>query len=361
MANNGNGNKKRNGNGNGKKAKARITNPLAIGRSTLPITTVSTNQRPKQQSMTTLSGSDFYTTITTNPTAAGSRILATIPVSPSAYPGTRLSALSNLWERYRFNTFTIRYIPAVPSTLACQYIVYIDTDPLDDPTQITDENALLRQATAQARSQQFHFSTPKNISLSLRKDDQMYYTGADKQNVRFSTQAIAYVLQVTDLIDFNGSLVEAPVITGSIYFDWSVCFSVPQINPSAISLGGQLGNTEPPLGRLVDINSLSVGENVLEGFQPYTTYLVYPQIITYSPGPANAAEVEIRSTIASSSSLTPGSALLGGSTVSGWNAAGSAVARTNVFGQLLLFTAMNSGVITSFPEEAKVSIIPVNH
>jgi hypothetical protein len=121
-------------------------------------------------------------------------------------------------------------------TIACQFIIYIDTDPLDDPSTISDANAILRQATAQARSQQFNFNKAKNISLCIRKDDQLYYTGADKQNLRFSNQGTAYVIQVTDVLDFNGAVLSNSISSGSIYLDWNVCFDVPQINPSALVL-----------------------------------------------------------------------------------------------------------------------------
>jgi hypothetical protein len=121
-------------------------------------------------------------------------------------------------------------------TIACQFIIYIDTDPLDDPSTIADPDAILRQATAQARSQQFNFNRAKNISLCVRKDDQMYYTGADKQNLRFSNQGTAYIIQVTSAMDFNGGTISTPIDAGSVYLDWNVCFDIPQINPSALLL-----------------------------------------------------------------------------------------------------------------------------
>jgi hypothetical protein len=84
--------------------------------------------------------------------------------------------LSNLWERYRFRKFKLRWVPAVPKTIACQLIIYQDTDPLDDPTVIPDADALVRQATEHAGSQQFNFINPMSIDLARRSDDQLYYT-----------------------------------------------------------------------------------------------------------------------------------------------------------------------------------------
>jgi hypothetical protein len=228
-------------NGNGRKPKGMANNAGTKGLQTRNLASalmqLNENRRPNTVSPSHLRGSDFITTIdTVASTGASGSILATFPISPSAYPGTRITSLSQLWERFRFTSLNLRYVPAVPMTIACQFIIYIDTDPLDDPSTITNKDAVIRQATAQARSQQFNFNKAKNIALCIRKDDQMYYTGADKQNLRFSSQGTVYVIQVTDVLDFNGATLETSLNAGSIYLDWNLCFDIPQINPSALQL-----------------------------------------------------------------------------------------------------------------------------
>lgn len=185
-------------------------------------------------------GSDFLGPLTVkaggNIASASDRILLANNISPSAYPGTRLTQLAPLWERYRFRRFKLRWVPAVPKTIACQLIVYQDTDPLDDPSTISNAESLVRQATAQTGSQQFNFINPMTIELAQRADDQLYYTGNDKQNERFSRQGNFYVVQVTDPLDFNGLALTDDIMAGSLYVDWECEFQIAQINPSAASV-----------------------------------------------------------------------------------------------------------------------------
>lgn len=185
-------------------------------------------------------GSDFLGPLTVkagaNITSASDRILLANNISPSAYPGTRLTQLAPLWERYRFRRFKLRWVPAVPKTIACQLIVYQDTDPLDDPSTITNADSLVRQATAQTGSQQFNFINPMSIELAQRADDQLYYTGNDKQNERFSRQGNFYVVQVTDPLDLNGVALAGDIMAGSLYVDWECEFQIAQINPTAAAI-----------------------------------------------------------------------------------------------------------------------------
>ena len=273
--------KKTNRNGVSKTNGQAQTTRLTTSARPAPISIVSSNQRPNQQNVTKLSGSDFITALTVqpNPRSTESRILASFPISPSAYPGTRLSSLSNLWERFRFTQATLRYVPAVPMTLACQLIVYIDTDPLDDPLNIKGEAELIRQATAQAKSQQFNFNTPKNISLVMRKDDQMYYTGIDKQNLRFSQQGTAYIIQITECVNFNGETIPKAITAGSIYLDWNVCLSTPQINPSALTCPPEEEDTK----NLFQANTIY---SPLFTLNPNSTYIFVLDVSFFEVNPA---------------------------------------------------------------------------
>jgi hypothetical protein len=186
--------------------------------------------------VTTLRGSDFlgFVSVLGALSSAGERIRKTFPVNPSAYPGTRLAQLSNLWERFRFTKFSLRYVPSVPNTLACQVILYQDTDPKDDPTVISDADALIQQATAQTGSQQWNFNSAKRVDLARRADKELYYTGVTKENVRFNYQGIAYLIQQSACINFNGEAVSDVLECGSIYVDWEIQFQTPQINPTAV-------------------------------------------------------------------------------------------------------------------------------
>ncbi|APG76641.1 hypothetical protein 3 [Wenzhou crab virus 4] len=201
-----------------------------------PLMESNANYREMKNGFTRVAGSDFLGTVsvTGSPADAASRIRKVLSISPSAYPGTRITQMADLWERFIFRKFRLRYVPSVPNTLACQVMIYQDTDPQDDPTVITDPDALVRQATAQTGSQQWNFNSAKAVHLAKRSDGQLYYTGPVKENPRFNQQGVAYLIQVSEALNFNGEKLSGDLECGSLYVDWEVDFQTPQINPSAV-------------------------------------------------------------------------------------------------------------------------------
>jgi hypothetical protein len=92
---------------------------------------------------------------------------------------------------------------------------------------------LIRQAVAQTGAQQWNFNTSRTIPLASRRDDQFYYTGNDKQNLRFSRQGTGYLIQVTDPVAFDGTDIASDLVAGTLYIDWDCTFQTPQIEPAA--------------------------------------------------------------------------------------------------------------------------------
>lgn len=202
-----------------------------------PLMESNANYREMKNGFTRVEGSDFLGTVSVvgSPATAADRIRKVFSISPSAYKGTRLTQMADLWERFVFRKFRLRYVPSVPNTLACQIMIYQDTDPQDDPTVITDADALVRQATAQTGSQQWNFNSAKVVHLAKRSDGQLYYTGPVKENPRFNQQGVAYLIQVSEALNFNGEKLGADLECGSVYVDWAIDFQTPQINPSAVA------------------------------------------------------------------------------------------------------------------------------
>lgn len=235
-----NGNGRKNGNGNGTRTNGygngKTLYTLATKTPTRPFAWASDNTRLIDNSTTTHTGSDFiqHVRVVPAPQTASERIIGEFPISPSMFPGTRMTQFSQLYEFYKFCSLRLRYVPAVPVTLACQLVVYVDLDPSDNPAAITNPDTLVRQAVAQTGAMQWNFHTPKNIPMAMRTDQQYYYTGEDKQNPRFSQQGRAYIIQVTDPVDFNGGAIPAPLTAGSIFFDWKCKFNIPQLNPAGL-------------------------------------------------------------------------------------------------------------------------------
>ncbi|APG76580.1 hypothetical protein 3 [Wenling tombus-like virus 4] len=216
-------------------SRPRQTGKVTLNQRVTPLQQSNANYRPMNNKVCTLKGSDLLSTVSVvpSPTDVDSMIRKTLAISPSAYPGTRLTQLADMWERYRFRKFHIRYVPSVPNTLSCQMLLYQDTDPQDDPKDIGTTDALLRQATAQTGSQQWNFNSAKSFDLASRADKELYYTGEQKENRRFNLQGIAYLIQVSDALDFNGAPIKDSMTCGSLYVDWEIELQTPQMNPSA--------------------------------------------------------------------------------------------------------------------------------
>ena len=286
-----------NGNGNGNRRRAApARKPNGTGRrrmngNRLAATAASyagamSNQRPVINGVHTMRGSDFFSTVEVQPNVSGSgRIVAKIPISPSQFPGTRLTQLADLWEFFKFTRFHLRWVPAVPTTLACQFVLYMDLDPTDDPTAISDEDALIRQAVAQTGAQQWNFHVPKTIPLAMRSDRQYYFTGADKQNIRFTQQGAAYLIQITNPINFNGEAIATPLQAGSLFIDWTVNFSTPQINPAAVITNAITFSDVERRITSTEIPAIENGftEFTVSGFTPRKYYIVSLNLIASSP------------------------------------------------------------------------------
>jgi hypothetical protein len=154
----------------------------------------------------------------------------------------------------------------------------VDLDPTDDAGTITDADFLVRQAVAQTGAQQWNFHTPKVIQMAMRTDQQFYFTGNDKQNVRFTQQGKAYLIQVTQAVNVSGDPIASDIEAGSIFFDWVVDFNIPQLNPetsittSTPSQSINYYTTPPTTGAGVwEPSWLSAGQPILE---PRSMYIV---------------------------------------------------------------------------------------
>jgi len=224
-------------------------------------------------------GSDFLSIVEVKAAPTPSqRILASIDVSPSMFPGTRLTQLSQLYERYRFTSFKIRYVPAVPTSMACQLLVYLDTDPADSPATSTTAENLIRQATSHAGSQQWNFHASRVIALPLRSDKPYYYTGDTALNPRFNLQAKAYVIQVTNPVNFNGETLTSNIQAGSLYIDWTCLFQSPQLNPVAANLGqveSSLLAISNPNASGIPLYSNAVAVEIPFVFKPNAEYIAW--------------------------------------------------------------------------------------
>jgi hypothetical protein len=148
----------------------------------------------------------------------------------------------------------------------------MDTDPNDDPTQVADTNAMIRMATSHAGSQQWNFNSPKTMEFCRRGDDQMYYTGFERENKRFTQMGTGYLLQVTDPLDYNGAALATAIDAGSLYIDWTCEFETPQIEPEAAQ--PRIIAFTPVILNILTSSLMSPATVPVGGFEPYGTYVM---------------------------------------------------------------------------------------
>lgn len=171
-----------------------------------------------------------FVSVTDN-TAIGS-VLFQFDVSPRAIEGSRLSAMSFLWEKYRFRKLRIRYEPMVSANTDGQIVMYFDKDPAD-PLPTTGVPALRNAlSTAGSRSSPVyqsmtveHLSEAKSI---LFTDPSASLTVTSRELNRFT--------EVGDLIILSASVLASRVY-GTVYMDYEIEWFDPQISES-IDFGG---------------------------------------------------------------------------------------------------------------------------
>jgi hypothetical protein len=152
----------------------------------------------------------------------------------------------------------------------------MDTDPNDDPSQIIDTNSMIRLATSHAGSQQWNFNSPKTMEFARRGDDQMYYTGLERENKRFSQQGTGYLLQVTDPLDFNGAALATAIDAGSLYIDWTCEFETPQIEPEVAQ--PRIMSPAPVVLNVLTSSLMTPNTVPIGGFIPDATYVLTMRI-----------------------------------------------------------------------------------
>jgi hypothetical protein len=180
---------------------------------------------------TVMSGSDFVSTVKlfgTNDLDGEIAVVFKYDIAPHTFPGTRLELLSNAYQFYKFSKFVVSYKPNIPSSINARYIAYFDTDP-DDVQQFSTIDDVLRVAKAHQQSADGKANAPWKVSLPIKNDKTDYFT-LPKNDRRFTTQAVLYVIQVGQAINFEGAAIKESMMSGALTVDWTVKLSNPQMN-----------------------------------------------------------------------------------------------------------------------------------
>lgn len=175
-----------------------------------------------------VSGEDFIHTLQLNelPNSRNFAGAVLFPqyVNPWRLPGTRLTQFANLFQRFKFTRFTVKYIPAVPATVAGQIIMCTDTDATWAP--VGDTQDVIRMMMAHKDRIMFHvFDNAKAVIPGTSKPE--YMCDAQGQDVRVNNQGVFWAALVSPVVKQDGA--EWTGAVGSFVLEWEVTFTAARI------------------------------------------------------------------------------------------------------------------------------------
>lgn len=175
-----------------------------------------------------ISGEDFVHTLELNPTPNSRNFAGAVLfpqyVNPWRIPGSRLTQFANLFQRFKFKRFTIRYIPAVPATVAGQIIMCTDTDATWAP--VGDTQDVVRMMMAHKDRIMFHvFDNARACIPGTSKPE--YMCDAQGQDIRVNNQGVFWAVLVTPVIKQDGG--DWTNAVGSFVLDWEIEFRAARI------------------------------------------------------------------------------------------------------------------------------------
>jgi hypothetical protein len=179
---------------------------------------------------TKMGGTDFIKTLKVYPDSElvnSIKIIYEVDISPSAFVGTRMELLSNLYQMYRFDKFHITYKPQIPDSINAVFIAYVDTDPEDKIKKFNKEE-LLRLAQSHQYAVQAAANKGFTVKMPILMQDDMFYTG-DEGDKRFRKQGKLYIIQIGAVTNFSGDKVTKTLDVGVLNCNWSGTFANPQM------------------------------------------------------------------------------------------------------------------------------------
>jgi hypothetical protein len=175
-----------------------------------------------------ITGEDFVHTLELNPTPNSRNFSGAVLfpqyMNPWRIPGSRLTQFANLFQRFKFRKFNIRYIPAVPATVAGQIIMCIDTDATWTP--VGDTQDVVRMMMAHKDRVMFHvFDNARCVTPSTSKPE--YMCDAQGQDIRVNNQGVFWAVLVTQVVKQDGG--DWTNAVGSFVLDWEIEFTAARI------------------------------------------------------------------------------------------------------------------------------------
>jgi hypothetical protein len=198
-------------------------------------------------------------------------VLACQMVNPWRIPGSRLTQFANLFQRFKFEGFSIRYIPAVPATTAGQIIMAFDTDPTFAP--IGSAQSVINTMMAHQNRKLFHVFDDMTMSLP-KTSNREYYCDALGQDLRLNNQAVWWAVLVSKVVTSTGNSWQANV--GSFVVEWKCRFHLSRIAQvqntviyDSVTMAFHAGSTDTDYSL-----------NFISGAAPTTqAFVIIPQIV----------------------------------------------------------------------------------
>lgn len=208
-------------------------------------------------------GRDYFNQIAVPTSAPTGTTLLNLPLNPTLLQGTRLAELAGLYEKYRFNKFSIICTPNTATTVGGAYGMSYDRDP-SDPTPSPNLQGV-RQFMAMPGAVEASHWVPSRLDCPLMEPVTDFFTNAIAgSDERLVDQGQFYIFEL------NGTIATGVVMNLLIEYDLTLyipCFDQQEIGvmfeknvagttPAAMSIPSNL--TKGAWGQLPLVAAASV-------------------------------------------------------------------------------------------------------
>lgn len=148
-------------------------------------------------------------------TATFSTIAAVFDLNPACWTNSRLSKIAMTYEKYRYDSFTIRYHPTVSTTAPNGLATYVELE-IDESAQTTVTGALNHQFAALGPAW-----APHQLTYRRPKEDPKAYILSDKSVANRNDMSQGKVISV--------SSADGPQVFGYLSIEYDVVFMYPEL------------------------------------------------------------------------------------------------------------------------------------
>jgi len=191
------------------------------------------------------------------------------------FPGGRLSQFAELFDKYKYNSLRIVYVPNVGTTASGAFIIAADPDVLDDYSTYEGDSFV------QALNNTMHNMTaPVYQTMDITVKDKKFFTDTLYCDPSSTTADGARWASPGKIWWGNAGALAAATAYGRIYVDWDITFSEPSNdsdNSAGLALIGTVDSTKItstyPWGDFTAIrNAFTPGSSFAFYGRPYCSF-----------------------------------------------------------------------------------------